>query len=206
MALVPAGEYEIAGWEEARGATTVNATYVDDFYIDIYEVTNRHYAECVDDGVCALPENTNFYANAAYQDHPVVFVTWDMAQTYCQWRDARLPSKVEWDKAARDELELVEYYWGDESPVCQVGARLGAGIDEIAYFETGTEPVGTHDPNIYGLYDMTGNAWEWVQDRYTGDNFSSSPSFVSFLRMASWSGYGPVYRRFLCGFRCARSP
>lgn len=206
MALVPAGEFKIAGWEKERGATVVTATFVDDFYLDLYEVTNRRYAECVDAGVCVLPENTLSYSNSAYQDHPVVFVTWDMAQTYCQWRGARLPSKSEWDKGASDELEVVEYYWGDESPVCQVGARLGAGLDQNADLDPGTEPAGSHEPNIFGLYDMTGNVWEWVQDQHVSDQYKSSSSFVSFLRMSSWSGYGPVYRRFLCGFRCARSP
>jgi formylglycine-generating enzyme required for sulfatase activity len=205
MALVPAGDFKIAGWDGERGEPSVS-TYVDNFYIDIYEVTNRRYAECVGDSVCALPKITTSYTNEKFLDHPVVFVTWDMAQTYCQWRGARLPSKAEWEKGASDELAMVEYYWGDESPVCQVGSRLGAEIDENADYATGTEAVGSHAPNIFGLYDMTGNVWEWVQDPYVGGAYRNSPSFVSFLRMASWSGYGPVYKRFLCGFRCARSP
>lgn len=204
MTLVPAGEFKIAGWDGERGGISI-LTYVDNFYIDIYEVTNRRYAECVGDSVCTLPKITTSYNDDTFLDHPVVFVTWDMAQTYCQWRGARLPSKAEWEKGASDELASVEYYWGDESPVCQVGARLGAEIDKNTDFVTGTEVVGSHAPNIFGLYDMTGNVWEWVQDPYVGDAYRYSPSFVSFLRMASWSGYGPVYKRFLCGFRCARS-
>jgi iron(II)-dependent oxidoreductase len=206
MALVPAGEFKIARWDERSDQGTVPLVYVEDFYIDIYEVTNQGYAECVDDGVCDEPKNTTYYGDAAYLDHPVIFVTWDMAQGFCEWRGARLPSRVEWEKAARDELELVDYYWGDVSPVCQVGARLGKGIDENTDFKTGTQPVGNSDPNALGIYDMTGNVWEWVQDPNVEGDQRSSLSTVSFLRMSNWSGYGPVYRRFICSFRCAQSP
>lgn len=206
MALVPAGEYKLTNKEEVSGEISVRTVNVGDFYIDLYEVTNRQYVQCVDDRVCVEPENKTVYSNPEFIDHPVVFVTWDMAQTFCEWRGARLPKKAEWEKAASDELANVDYYWGDESPLCQVGARLGAAVDENAGFDTGTEPAGSYGPNRYGLYDMTGNVWEWVQDEYVEGDYKSSPSFVSFLRMARWSGYGPIYQRFLCGFRCARSP
>ncbi|MGD2159239.1 MAG: formylglycine-generating enzyme family protein [Anaerolineales bacterium] len=206
MALVPAGEFKLSGWSKVSDQGIVEPVYLDDFYIDIYEVTNQDYAECVVEGVCAEPKNSTYYGDAPYQDHPVIFVTWDMAQTFCDWRGARLPTKLEWEKAARDELEKVNYYWGDVSPVCQVGARLGKGIDENADFRTSTQPVGNSSPNALGLYDMTGNVWEWVQDPYINDDYKILPSTVSFLRMSTWSGYGPVYQRFLCGFRCARSP
>lgn len=199
MALVP-GDIGRAG-ESADGSATLN-----EFYLDIYEVTNQRYADCVASGSCVEPENITFYADTSYQDHPVVFVTRDMAQEYCQWREARLPTKLEWEQAAADELEGAAYYWGDSSPVCQVGARLGAPIDEEANFEIGTMPVGSTEPNSFGLYDMTGNAWEWVQDPFSGGDYISSPSHVSFLRMSGWSGYGPVYRRFICSFRCAHTP
>ena len=108
--------------------------------------------------------------------------------------------------AAGDELAAFDTYWEDDSPVCQVGSRLGAEIDEREAFEPGMKPVGGEASNRFGLYDMTGNAWEWVQDPYTGNEYHTSPSYVSFLRMSGWSGYGPVYSRFVCSFRCARSP
>ncbi len=200
MILVPAS---LEGNQGDQPALTADLA---DIYLDMYEVTNGRYAECVGAGICGEPENTRFYADPAFQDHPVVFVTWEMAGDYCAWRGARLPTRAEWEHAAGDELAAVEYYWGDASPVCQVGARLGAGIDENAGFDVGTEPAGSHDPNALGLHDMTGSVWEWVQDRYRGEEYASSPSTVSYLRLASWSGYGPVYRRFICGFRCARSP
>lgn len=196
----------VAGDIVRTGESADDSAKLNDLYVDIYEVTNQRYAECVANGACVEPENTTLYADTTYQDHPVVFVTRDMAQDYCQWREARLPTKMEWEQAAADELEDVEYYWGDSSPVCQVGARLGAPVGEKADFETGTMPVGGAKPNSFGLYDMTENAWEWVQDPFSEGDYISSPSHVSFLRMSGWSGYGPVYRRFICSFRCARAP
>jgi formylglycine-generating enzyme required for sulfatase activity len=192
--------------EGVQSDDTGSAIFIEDFYLDVFEVTNRRYAECVADGACVEPVKTHPYRDATCLDHPVVFVTLDMAQAYCAWRGARLPTRVEWEKGAGDALSEEEYYWGDPSPVCQAGARLGAAVDEDADFDTGVEAVGGDRPNEFGLYDMTGNAWEWVQDRYEGGEFDTSPSHVSYLRMASWSGYGPVYRRFICSFRCARSP
>ena len=208
MVLVPAGEFRTVSQSSPLDDRVEKVVFVDDFYIDLYEVTNRRYRECVQQGVCDLPDKTTPYDDPAYIDHPVVFVTYSMAETYCEWRGSRLPSKAEWDKAAAEELEALDNFWGNDSPVCQVGAPLGTTIDERLDFDTGTETTGSHDPNSYGLYDMTGNVWEWVGDGYGEDqtSVSSGNSIVSFLRMTRWSGYGPLYGRFLCGFRCARSP
>lgn len=206
MALVPAGEFEMTLWDEMKNERNLRSVHVEDFYMDVYEVTNQRYTECVQGDGCAEPANTMEYSDEAYLDHPVVFVTWDMADSYCQWRQARLPTKAEWEKAAADELETVEYYWGDESPLCQVGSRMGAGIDENTDYDPGTEPVGTSSPNAFGLYEMTGGMWEWVQDKHELAAYTSSPDFVSFLRVYRTGGYGPLYNRFVCSFRCARSP
>jgi formylglycine-generating enzyme required for sulfatase activity len=200
MVLIPVGEVG------EQGERAENPANLDAFYLDLYEVTNGRYGECMAAGACGELQNPIFFGDSAYQEHPVVFVTWDMAQTYCDWRGARLPTRAEWEFAAREELAAYETYWGDDSPVCQVGSRLGAAIDERETFEPGLKPVGGNSPNEFGLYDLTGNAWEWVQDPYPGGGYLTSPSHVSFLRMSGWSGYGPVYSRFVCSFRCARSP
>ncbi len=206
MALVPAGEFQMTFWDEMKNVKSVQSEYVDDFYIDVFEVTNQHYAKCVDEGECKEPVSTMEYSEEAFLDHPVVFVTWDMANSFCEWRDARLPTKAEWEKAAADELAAVEYFWGDESPLCQIGSRMGAGIDRITNYDPGTIPVGFSQPNAYGLYEMTEGMWEWVQDKHELDAYTSSPDYVSFLRIYRSSGYGPLYNRYLCSFRCARTP
>lgn len=206
MALVPSGEFEMIIWDEMSNSRSVQSVYLEDFYIDIYEVTNQRYSECVKQGECVEPVNTMEYADPALLDHPVIFVTWDMAESYCKWRGARLPTKAEWEKAAQDELKETEYFWGDESPLCQVGARMGAGIDKNTNYDPDTQSVGNSPPNNYGLYDMTGSMWEWVQDKHVLDAYTNSPGYVSFLRIYRLSGYGPLYNRYLCSFRCARTP
>ncbi|MFN2234836.1 MAG: formylglycine-generating enzyme family protein [Anaerolineales bacterium] len=206
MALIPAGEFQMTILDEMKDERSLRTVHLDDFYIDVYEVTNRDYAACVEEGGCVEPVNTMEYSDNAFLDHPVVFVTWDMANSFCEWRGARLPTRAEWEKAAADELETIEYYFGDISPLCQVGSRLGAGIDEKTNYNPDTKPVGLSTPNTYGLYEMTEGMWEWVLDRNELDVYETSPDYVSFLRMYRWSGYGPLYNRYLCSFRCARSP
>lgn len=206
MVLVPAGTFEMTRWDEMGNVKSVDSVYVDDVYLDIHEVTNQQYAACVQAGACPEPLNTTEYAKEAYRNHPVIFVTWDMAHAYCQWRDARLPTKAEWEKAAAGELEEITYYWGDVSPICQVGSRMGTGIRPDAKIALNTVPVGSSAPNAYGLYDMTGGMWEWVEDEHPLDAYANQPEVVSFLRIYRTGGYGPLYERFLCSFRCARSP
>ncbi len=206
MVLIPAGDFEMTVWNELKNESTIETVYVDNFYLDIYKVTNQHYADCVRAGACAEPLNTKQYAQETYRDHPVIFVTCEMANTYCRWREARLPTKAEWEKAAQDELEEVDYYWGEESPVCQVGSRLGRSVKAEINFYPDTKPIGSTTPNMFGLYEMTGGMWEWVQDEHPLDVYTNPPEVVSFLRINRWSGYGPLYARFLCSFRCARSP
>ncbi|MFO8035908.1 MAG: formylglycine-generating enzyme family protein [Anaerolineales bacterium] len=206
MALVPSGAFEMTRWDEMENEKTTDSVYVDDVYLDIYEVTNQQYAACVQAGACTEPLNTTEYTVEAYRDHPVIFVTWDMAHAYCRWRGARLPTRAEWEKAAAGELEEVTYYWGDVSPICQVGSRMGSGIRPDAKIALTTEPVGSSPPNAYGLYEMTGGMWEWVQDEHPSDAYANPPEVVSFLRIYRTGGYGPLYERFLCSFRCARSP
>jgi len=206
MALVPAGEFEMTIWDEMKNEYSTETVHVEDFYIDIYEVTNQLFAECVGDGVCAEPAHTLEYSEAEYINHPVVFVTWDMANSYCLWRDARLPTKAEWEKAAGDELSEIDQFLGDSSPLCQVGSRMGSAVDTRTDYDPDTEPVGASGPNAIGLYDMVGSMWEWVGDKHVLDVYEYSPEYVSFLRINRWSGYGPLYNRYLCSFRCARTP
>ena len=206
MALVPAGEFQMTILDEMKNEKSVQTVHLNDYYIDVFEVTNQHYAACVQAGECVEPLNTIEFSDAAYLDHQVIYVTWDMANSFCEWRSARLPTRAEWEKAAADELETVDYYWGDVSPLCQVGSRMGAGINHNSDYNSGTKPVGISTPNAYGLYEMTEGMWEWVQDKHELEAYATSPDHVSFLRLYQWSGYGPLYNRYLCTFRCARSP
>ena len=92
-------------------------------------------------------------------DHPMVNVSWEQAREYCASLGGRLPSEAEWEYAARGSRDDTIYPWGDE--ITPTNANY---IDNRQW--QGTSPVGSFAPNDYGLYDVVGNAWEWVADWY----------------------------------------
>ncbi len=106
--------------------------------------------------------------------HPVVLVTCDDAKAYCRWlsqvlgRTVRLPTEAEWEKAARGGLESARYPWGNEIDA----SRANFLADEADKRARGTRPAGAYAPNGYGLYDMSGNVWEWVSDWYAADYYA----------------------------------
>ena len=114
-------------------------------------------------------------------DHPVVHVTWNDANAYAKWIGKRLPTEAEWEKAARGGTQT-NWFWGDALASSGKYAnmygehRLDHQYPEGVYdgFEM-TAPVGSFQPNEYGLYDMAGNVFEWTADWYQYDYFSASP-------------------------------
>ncbi len=187
MVLIPAGPFEMGSNNGAEDERPIHTVTLGAFYMDQYEVTNRQYAVCVEDGACDPTTDTTafessysrrvYFGNREFADYPVIYANWYEAQSYCQWRGARLPTEAEWEKAARGGLEEKNYPWGDEAPVCEAGAKNGAKFDDDEVCnDTDTERVGSYGPNGYGLYDMAGNAWEWVSDFYDADYYANSPA------------------------------
>jgi formylglycine-generating enzyme required for sulfatase activity len=110
------------------------------------------------------------------EDHPVVHVAFEDAQTYAEWAGMELPTEAEWEVAARGGLSHTTYVWGDEpEPPSQRLANYWHG--EFPYLpDTGygqAAPVGSFPPNGYGLFDMAGNVWEWTADFYAADRSTS---------------------------------
>jgi len=229
MVLVLAGDFSMGGSDisaepDEKPVHTVN---LNDYYIDKFEVTNAAYAACVEDaGACKLPlhkdsfTRSKYYGVEEYNDYPVVYVNWNMAKAYCEWRGARLPTEAEWEKAARGSDDERNYPWGSGAD-CQKANYNGPGG---CY--GGTTKVGSYEEgkSSYGVYDMAGNVWEWVADWYSENYYQASPGAnptgpdsgqSRVLRGGSWNRqefdirvsnrnkYGPTYNNFDIGFRCA---
>ncbi|MGP0029036.1 MAG: formylglycine-generating enzyme family protein [Acidimicrobiales bacterium] len=113
-------------------------------------------------------------------DHPVVHISWNDAQAYCAWSGTRLPTEAEWEAAARGGLQDQPFPWGGELEPGSThrmnvfqGEFPGGNTGADGYM--GTAPVGAYEPNGYGIYNMTGNVWEWCADWLDVGYYGVSP-------------------------------
>jgi serine/threonine-protein kinase len=197
MRLVPAGEFTMGsddtGDVGSRPAQTID---LDAFYIDKFEVTNEMYDACVYAVECRRPQQggsatrTTYFANPVYAKFPVLYVDWKMANAYCEWRGARLPTEADWEKAARGSDARL-YPWGNEEPDCSLANHVGCVAD--------TTPVDQHEAGIspYGVYGMSGNVWEWTSSLfrpypYKADDGREDPDALGerIARGGSWHVFG----------------
>ncbi len=157
MVYIPDGNFSMGSNDGDE--QPVHTVTLDAFWIDKTEVTNTMYDACVQAGICDLPNVVDDCGNTSYGSHPVVFVSWFDAKTYCEWVDARLPTEAEWEKAARG-TDGRPYPWGNANPTSQV-ANYDSNIGDTSL--VGKYPQGA---SPYGVLDMAGNVWEWVSDWY----------------------------------------
>jgi serine/threonine protein kinase len=173
LVYVPEGEFRMGSND--GNERPVHTVYLDAFWIDQYEVTNAAYAKCVDSGKCRKPVDTSasqrpsYYGNSKFDNYPVVNVNWYMARDYCQWAGRRLPTEAEWEKAARGDKDAHTYPWGDgiNCDYANFYGCAGGVTTEVGTYEKGKSP--------YGVYDMIGNAFEWVADWYSETYYENSP-------------------------------
>ena len=189
-----------------NGSQPIHSVYLDAYYIDEFEVTNESYLECIEEGVCSAPdmqlwENGGFttyyglsvygrYDDPIYSKHPITIasddLSWNDAVTYCNWRDARLPTEAEWEKAARGTSGL-RYPWGDTfigeyANTCDANCPMNSFFDHFKPdYDDGvifTAPVGSFpmDVSPYGVYDMAGNVSEYVADYFNHEYYQFSPT------------------------------
>ncbi|MGB0384855.1 MAG: SUMF1/EgtB/PvdO family nonheme iron enzyme [Ardenticatenaceae bacterium] len=155
MQRIEAGEFTLG----IQGSATERLVSLEAFSIDQYEVTNRLYKQCVDDGKCPVPQNTPQYANPDKTNHPVTWITFEQAKEYCAYVGKQLPTEDQWEAAARGSDQRI-YPWDNEPPT-----RNQANFNE---FYTGTLEViwsiPPHEEHVspYGLHHMAGNVREWV--------------------------------------------
>lgn len=115
-------------------------------------------------------------------DHPVVHVSWPDAMAYCKWAGKQLPTEAQWEYAARAGKDGQFYPWGnDRTPNGNWRQNIWQGTFPIEDSgEDGfksTAPVATFEANDFGLFDMSGNVWEWCADYYQPDYYSISPQY-----------------------------
>lgn len=239
------GSTFLMGSNDYDSEKPIHKVYMKDFYIDKYEVTNEQFCKFLnekgnqsEDGVewleikseyCKIVKQGNKYVPVSgYNNHPVIMVSWYGANAYANWAGKRLPTEAEWEYAARggnkskgykysgsDNVDAVAWYWDNSTASGNSNLHQGHG----------TMPVGKKQPNELGLYDMSGNVWEWCADWYGSDYYGKSPyenptgpssGTTRVLRGGSWyySASGarcahryyifPLYRIYGIGFRCVR--
>jgi formylglycine-generating enzyme required for sulfatase activity len=189
MVDIPAGEF-IMGSNDVMFARPAHPQSVSAFRISRYELTFDLYDQFVMQTGYDIPDDDGWGRG----NRPVINVSWEDAQFFIQWLNAvvkpdkpyRLPTEKEWEYAARSGTDTY-YWWGDDpKPNMANCSDCGSFLNRSGYRETA--PVGSFRPNHFGLHDMTGNVYEWVQDCWISRYDNSDTSQVG------WPGKDCKYR------------
>ena len=192
MVEIPGGTFRMGdlsgrGEDGDRPDRPVHSVEVPSFWMGKYEVTFSQWDACVADGGCSYRPHDQGWGRG---NRPVITVSWDDVQKFIAWLNGktggvyRLPTESEWEYAARAGSESL-YSWGDEiglnQAYCRVRDSHWGGLKA-------TVPVGNFPVNAWGLHDMHGNVWEWVED-YWRNNYEGAPKDGS-----AWSRGNPDIR------------
>jgi len=193
MLLVPEGEF-LMGNDQGRSQlksgiqneAPAHRVHVRAFYIDKFEVTNHLYLEfCKNAGHPRPPEPVEFPNYLAKLDHPVINVSWEDVKAFAEWAGKRLPTEAEWERAARGDDSRI-YPWGSDYQTGKANLQDASKLPHPS-------AVGTFegDQSPFGVMDMAGNVFEWVQDRYAlyPGNRSELPDSERFHRVVRGGGF-----------------
>jgi formylglycine-generating enzyme required for sulfatase activity len=234
MVVIPAGEFTMGSPDSElfRGLEQQHRVKVPSFALGKYEVTFAQWDACVADGGCKGPAPDDFGWGRG--NRPVIDVTWDEAKAYAEWlslktgKKYRLPSEAEWEYAARAGTTTAFSYGATiTSAQANYDGSTGYGDGAAGVNRQQTIPVGSFPPNAFGLYDMHGNVWEWMEDCFSDGYGDDAPKNGApymkpecgghVLRGGSWEDYAGDVRAaarvgssrdeqsWSDGFRVARS-
>jgi formylglycine-generating enzyme required for sulfatase activity len=244
MVFVKGGTFTMGSMENSDEKPEHKVS-VSDFKISKYEITNEQFCEFlnergnqtegdvawldIEDEDCLIKKSgVKFVPKSGKNKHPVIEVTWYGARAYCKWAGGRLPTEAEWEYAARGGKGETGYKYAGSDNISVVAwytkNAYDKGEDSPDY---GTHQVGTKKANELGIYDMSGNVWEWCSDWYDSDYYSISPkqnpqgskkgsyrvyrggswyNSASSCRVAIRSNRSPAYSNFNIGFRLVFAP
>lgn len=215
MSLIPGGSFWVGAEPREHLAEDESPrfrTRLAPFCLDRSEVTVAAFADCVAHGSCTNAVASHSHCNAAHRDrpnYPINCVTWAQADAFCKALGKRLPTEVEWEYGARGGEQYLTYPWGSAAPDGRACWKHGGGSCPTEQFPAGA----------FGLFDMSGNVWEWTDSWYAPYPWPAESGFAKVYRGGSWS------RRFEkwmhtrlrnrsrpndqgshLGFRCASTP
>ncbi len=210
MVVIPEGVFLQGGVGEETSPQ--HEGIVARFLFDAAETTMAEYAACVAAGRCLAPKTDNPFCNARFADraeHPVNCIDFVDASAYCAFVGKRLPTEREWEYAARGGREQRKYAWGDDEPSPARACFMHPG---------GSCPVRSYAAGAFGLYDMTGNVWEWTSSHFAPYPVVATAGATRVYRGGSWSRrfakwmtndlrnrYAEHEQSASLGVRCARS-
>ncbi len=255
MVLVPGGSFTMGSDAGEPAERPAHRVTVSAFWIDRFETTNAEFAAFVrSTGYVTDPERSGrgWVWDGQWREvrgagwrhphdpgssiegldrHPAVQVSWHDARAYCLWKGQRLPTEAEWERAARGDGRRT-YPWGNAPPREGRRYRASYGSDDCCRADDGdgyrfTAPVGSFPlgQSPFGVHDMAGNVWEWVEDWFDPafyrrapavDPVNREPAEMKVLRGGGWGNdpWGlratlrhanpPRFGLDMVGFRCAR--
>lgn len=184
MVTIPAGPFTMGSDTSEANEGPAHEVDLPAYQIDVFEVTNADFAAFVEDSGYEAEGDWQSKAGPGKEDHPVVKVTFNDAVAFCEWAGKRLPTEAEWEKAARGP-EGFTFPWGNTYDDTLFNGKA-SGI-------RGTVAVGifSGSESGYGIQDMAGNVWEWVDAPYVGypNSTFADPQYNSEFRVTRGGGW-----------------